>query len=507
MTNLSAFLVVVLLSAGPSVSQLRDERNAVKAREEKALTALAAKLGGEAGAKIKAMIEPAPAADGSTHFVPLGEVIRDAEVIDNKDLKAIREAASKEFLALAMKCLPPNPTTHLALADECLRGVVLRDPSQSAAWRLLGYVPHKGGWATPFALGKINDGYVLHPIYGWVEASWVPHLNQGELPGVVSTGRPIRWLPTAQADALRQDFARGWQIRTAHFSIQTNVPLNEAIGFGRRLESLRELFMSMMADLISPELHPMALLAKNPKAVPTAPKETHRVFYFADREQYIAYLENSQGASIRDNIGTYLPKKETKSLGLKAGTSFFFRDPGGELDVTENLDHEVSHQLLFETAGADRYDPDRAHFWIFEGLGTYFETMRTLPDGSIRIGGWIGKRIAVAQERLTKNGEFVPIGRITTYNRSLFYGADGGDIRLHYAEAMALTVFFMQSQGNAYRETFLEYVRDVYKGKLRGGAGKTLDERLGTDFGSLARDFLAELKAAKPLEPLPAKVD
>jgi hypothetical protein len=175
--------------------------------------------------------------------------------------------------------------------------------------------------------------------------------------------------------------------------------------------------------------------------------------------------------------------------------------------VTENLDHEVSHQLLFEMAGADRYDPDKAHFWVFEGLGTYFETMRPQPDGSIRIGGMIGKRIEVAQKRLVKDGEFIPMSRLTTYNKFLFYGGDGGDIFLHYAEGMALSVFFMNGNQGRYREGFLDYARDVYKGKLRGGAGKGLDDRLGVDFGTLSREFLAALKAAKPVVEVAPPVD
>jgi hypothetical protein len=495
-------LVVLALVPRPDPPRpsivLHKEREAIKLREGKALADLAAKLGGDASARIKTLIDPPPPRDGSSRFVPLGEIIPKAGPVSPPELKAIRDDAAKAYFDLATRCLPPA-APHLALADICLRAVVARDPNHAAAWRLLGYVPHDGGWATPFAVAKLAEGYVLHPTYGWVESSWTAHLDRGELPAPYVAGKSTKWLPAAEADALRRDFARGWQITTEHFAIKTNVPMNEAIGFGRRLESLYDLFGSLMADVVGPELSPLVPLAKNPKASPTTSKRRHKIFYFAEREEYIAFLEPTQGPGIHANLGNYLPRKETKPLGFHEGVSFFFRDPNGQLAVTENLDHEVSHQLLFETAGGDKYDADRPNFWVFEGLGTYFETMRPQPDGSLRIGGMIGKRIEVAQDRLCVKGEFVPIGRMTTYNKFLFYGGNGADIYLNYAEAMALAVYFMQAHDAEYREPFLEYARDVYKGRLRAGLGKSLEDRIGIDYGTLARDFLANLKAARPM--------
>ena len=82
--------------------------------------------------------------------------------------------------------------------------------------------------------------------------------------------------------------------------------------------------------------------------------------------------------------------------------------------MTETLHHEVSHQLLFESAGADRYDPKNGHFWVFEGLGTYFETLRPQTDGTLQIGGLVGKRIEVAQDRMIAQHEYIPIGRLAS---------------------------------------------------------------------------------------------
>jgi hypothetical protein len=491
MPSPTALVALFVLAMPQAQADLRAERDAVRDRETKALDAIAATLKGDEADAVRKLREPPPAPDGSTGFVPLGEVIAGPQRKPSDDIRKARLDAAKAYFELADKALKATPP-HLALADECLRRVVARDPGHAEAHRLLGYVPHEGGWATPFAVKKLTNGDVLHPKYGWVEKDWVPHLDRGELPAPREKGRPTRWLPAAEADALRREFKRGWQIGTEHFAILTNVPLAEAIDFGRHLEAFDELFTSRMADVIGPADLPLAKLAKNPKLSPDKlpPKKPHRVNYYADKEEYVDVLSPMQGADIRNSLGIYLPAKE---LRAKEGISFFYRDPGGQLAEIENLFHEVSHQLLFEMTPG-KYDPERANYWVYEGLGTYFETVRPQQDGSLRVGGLVGKRIAVAQDRVIGRREFVPIGRMASYNKFLFNAGNGGDIFLNYAEAMALVVFFMDADAGRYREDFLDYARDVYKGRIKPGAGKSLEIRVGVDDGTLGQEFLAFLR-------------
>src|SRR5439155_26058265 len=136
-----------------------------------------------------------------------------------------------------------------------LRAVLKREPDHADARRLLGYVAHENGWATPFAVEQLKSGRVLHATYGWVDASWVPHLEKGELPGRAFTNpREARWLPAAEADAQRNTIEKGWRIKTEHFEVLTDVPLSEAIAFGRKLESFHDLFFSLLADVIADDL-------------------------------------------------------------------------------------------------------------------------------------------------------------------------------------------------------------------------------------------------------------
>ena len=98
----------------------------------------------------------------------------------------------------------------------------------------------------------------LHPIFGWVPADWLVNLDQGKLPAPRENGKSVTWIDAAQADALRSDFMRRpWQISTEHFDIWTNVPLAEAIVFGRRLEAVHQAFEIYLADLTDPAASPL----------------------------------------------------------------------------------------------------------------------------------------------------------------------------------------------------------------------------------------------------------
>ena len=75
-----------------------------------------------------------------------------------------------------------------ALASQCLRAVLERQPDHREARRLLGYVPYEGGWARPFAVEQLRNGYVSHPIFGWVQSEWVPHPRSRRTAGPARQG-------------------------------------------------------------------------------------------------------------------------------------------------------------------------------------------------------------------------------------------------------------------------------------------------------------------------------
>ncbi|AGA29397.1 Protein of unknown function (DUF1570) [Singulisphaera acidiphila DSM 18658] len=491
-------------TAKPS-ADLRQELRAIREQESARLEGLATRLiqqGQSSAAKaVRAKIEPTPQAGGATRFVLLPKV--DSSTLNglanvaaksgdaepwNGELRTIQETTASALFNLAERAAGSIPT-HYALADTCLRGVLSRQPDHPEARRLLGYIPYEKGWATPFATSQFRKGMVDHPTFGWVHSSWVSHLENGELPAPPIRGQTtVRWLPAEQADQLHSPWKSGWRISTEHFKIQTNVPFSQAIAFGRQLEAFHDLFCSLLADVIESDKRlPLAQRFRDKKMVGEKSNDPHQVYYFKNKQEYVDYLIPYE-PTIAESLGIYIPLKPGKG---KRAPAYFFHDPEGEINATATLFHEVSHQLLFETAGRNAYNKNVGNYWVFEGLGTYFETVVMGSDGVMMVGGLVGPRIDAARVKL-EQGEFVPIEQLLQFDQAAFNTRDS--IYLHYAESMALAVFLMQGREKAYREPFLDYAKDAYRGLLRRNTGQSLQERLGVSYEDLDKEFLEFLK-------------
>ena len=60
---------------------------------------------------------------------------------------------------------------------------------------------------------------------------------------------------------------------------------------------------------------------------------------------------------------------------------------------------------------------------------------------------------------------------------------------------MALAVFLMQWRDGTYRDAFLDYVRDAYRGRIKRTTGRSLQDRLGQPYETLDRQFLTFLES------------
>ena len=484
------------LLGNDAAQELEAARRSSIAREAAELNRLAeqlARLGKtQAVSQVRGLIpRPAPP-DGATRLMPLPEVVERGSGVKEASptgLVEIRNRTAAELFELAQRAAKAESPQY-ALASVCLREVLERQPDHKEARRLLGYVPHRGGWARPFAVGELQKGNMDHPIFGWQPADWIPHLDRGELPAPVAPRqKKVRWLPTAEADRLRADWNPPWRFATEHFEIQTNVPLSEAISFGRRLEAFHDLFITLLADILGENL-PLIQRFKNPALTGDGQfgARLHQVYYFASKADFVEHLRPTKGPEIADSLGFYDPP----NTGHGRVPAYFFRDPDGQIPEAATLYHEVSHQLLFETAGRNAYTKNAGNYWVFEGLGTYFETVSPQPDGSLEVGGLIGPRIEEAIKSLVDRGRSTPLAEFVELDENAFMQKP--QIYTNYQQAMALAVFLMQWHQGTYRDAFLDYVRDAYRGRIKRGTGRKLQDRLGQKYSTLDGQFLAFLK-------------
>jgi Protein of unknown function (DUF1570) len=502
------FLGLVLPAQTPQADSaklaraIHDEYRAAMEAERKGLAAIADRLEKpDEAATVRALIEPEDV-PGPTRFRPLPEYVPAAGAgglanvpiekppVLPDEAKALRSRTAKTLFTLAGRAAS-KPVRRLALADKCLRGVLERDPNHAEARRLMGFLPYKGGWATPHAVSLMTTGHVLHYKFGWVQADWVPHLDAGELPGdFTASGKARNWIPADEADALHREWSQAWKIDTApHFAVEANVPLVEAVAFARRLEAFYELFLSQFADVIGAENLPLARRFDNKGQQPVATPKKFAVSYFATKEQYVGFLAAKFGLNEDVSLGYYMPLQEARRHNTTP-RSYFFKDDTNPIAAHATLYHEASHQILFESAGKSSYDTNRTNFWIWEGLGTYFETVEPQGDGTILVGGLVGPRIEQARLRVERD-DYVPLGKFAAMDKEKFWEDRKEGIFRNYAQSMALAVFLLHGEDGKYREAFLDYVASAYRGKVKASS---LADRLGVPFATLDKEFRAYLK-------------
>ncbi len=518
LVGLSLLVQVPPPSLGTTTAkELEAARRSIVANEAAETNDVAQQLAGAGDSKAAQLVRERIARpieqDGPTRIMPLAEVVKARPVEKGGEpwrarLNEIEQQSGSALFNLAQRASKSDPPSY-ALASQCLRAVLERQPDQPEARRLLGYVPYEGGWARPFAVDQLRKGYVSHPIFGWVLSDWVPHLDRGELPAPVTRGQnKARWLSAQQANNLRANWSPPWRINTEHFEIQTDVPLDEAISFGRRLEAFHDVFMAILTDILGENI-PLVRRFKDPSMTGEPGYKPHAVYYFKSQNEYIDHLTPRYGPEIGESLGFYDPPKAGAN---KRQPAYFFRDPNGQLPTTATLYHEVSHQLLFETAGPNAYMRNVGNYWVFEGLGTYFETITPLADGSIEVGGLVGRRIEEAIRSLADQGRVIPLAEFVGFDQAAFNSKEG--IYVHYQEATALTVFLMQWHQGTYRDGFLEYVRDAYRGRIKHRPGQFLQDRLGQSYTVIDSQLRAFLKngaarsggrGAAAAQPVPAE--
>ena len=71
-------------------------------------------------------------------------------------------------------------------------------------------------------------------------------------------------------------------------------------------------------------------------------------------------------------------------------------------------------------------------------------------------------------------------------NQATFQESTNEAVNRNYAESMALAVFLLNGEGGRYREQFLDYVADCYRGReIRG-----LEDRFETPVQDLDKAFI-----------------
>lgn len=370
---------------------------------------------------------------------------------------------------------------QISLAWRLIREAAFRNPDHLRARETLGYVRYENAWTTPFRKQKREHGFVWHDSFGWLPADDLPNYLMGQ-----RRAPDGQWVAKARDESIRANFALGWEVDSEHFHVKSNHSLERTAEISVELERFHNYFVREFAAVFMTPQQMKMLFAKGGGRLDRNP---HIVHYRRNREEFQEVLMLKQPEAAFSD-GMYMPPPER--------IAYFFDRPNEQDKVAETMYHEVTHQILSESAtkiivGNNWVDGD---FWLVEGLACYLESFQ--PQGR---GGTVGDpkhlRIDWAKRFLVDEGYFIPLEKFTAMTQSDFQAANmaNGPARVnklqhHYAQAAGVTHFFMHSGDGKYRDALITYLSQIYSAnqKIRKN-NATLAELTSVPFRTLDAQY------------------
>lgn len=263
-----------------------------------------------------------------------------------------------------------------------------------------------------------------------------------------------------------------WVTESEHFRITTSAGEASGEQLAIRLENLfaawRQLFLRYWAS--------EAVLErcwKTQRALPTSTRK-HQVVLFATRDEYIGYLRRFE-PQIEKSLGVYRDAQRA---------AFFYLSDDTELQSTWL--HEATHQLFHEEANVRRDVAVEGHFWMIEAVALYMESLDFMSHGIATdsrdadyciVGGCEADRLQYARYRRLMENFYVPLEQLSALGRVELQ--QHPELRRIYSESAGLAHFLMDGDQGEYRRAAVEYLSDIYGGRVQSSKAPTWQERTG----------------------------
>lgn len=398
---------------------------------------------------------------GSVLFVPSD--IYNAESDERSADKAKADAAFN----LAREAVEAGDVSR-AFQHAC--HAVSLDSDQAEARRLLGYQRVGEHWAGKFAQRMLETGHVWRREFGWIKAEHVDKYEQGLRPW------GNRWISIVEDAERHASIDRGWNVRTDHFQITTNIDRAAGVELAIRLETLYQLWRQLFGEFAAT---PAELTARlEGKQATGFKRQPFRVVYHRNRDEYNAMLVRRQ-PQIAMTLGIYFDAERE---------SHFF---AGEDQDVGTIAHEAVHQFFYESAPKPtRHLGATANAWALEGVACYFESLEEGEDAgggrSFSIGAPHAGRVPAARHRRVVDNYYVSLAELSALGMTDLQQRP--DIARLYSQSAGLAAFFIDYDGGMYRKPFRELLRLAYAGR---DAADTLAELTGRNYGQLDREYSA----------------
>jgi hypothetical protein len=388
-----------------------------------------------------------------------------------------KEIAEKLYRQAVLAAEKKHGIEAMQLVIDALKA----NPNHEMIRKILGFKLHEGHWRTDWEMNQLNKGFVDHPVFGWMLRDDVAKYEAGQR-FIAKLG----WVDAARDAELRTDIRNGWQIATEHYNILTNHSLEEGVRMARWLEHLYRAWKFLFFNILMDE-EKLAEIFTN-HAPPHVKLPRHQVFIFRNHENYVQYLIEIEPAfepQHRLSNGVYYPQRKT---------SYFFPASAAmdEFDantVRKTLYHEGTHQLFQEVRPRSNLPGIRNNYWMVEGIAMFMETFCIEGDRYV-LGNMDDSRLYAAKIHRfdTEHLFYVPFGNLVTFGRREFQSHPR--LAPLYSQSAGMTHFLMLGKNGSYRESALEFLRQIYTGATRPETLSKLTKRSYQELDTEYSEFL-----------------
>jgi len=380
-----------------------------------------------------------------------------------------RSAMTKPTEQLGQRALEAGV---LGIAHQCLEQVLTIQPDHAGLRKNLRQVQIDGRWYGPREQEIAKSGLRWDQRLGWIVGKEAAQYADGRYFGLDTK----QWTTMAAADAGHRTWAKPWVIKTEHLEVRGTAELSKLVEVANRLEEFYGRIFGSYSGFFAGgkgqarDVRLIFGLLDHPPLV---------VNVAYDKADYPASLPN--GISAGWTAGMFIPS---------ASASFFYAGP------QEVLYHEFTHQILHMFTNGNQ-----APVWVVEGVAVYTQAP-TFVDGRMVLGRLAGNSHLLHQLRLIADKKEMSIDEILDFT-SYQAWSEATDPGPQYSAAGMLVQFCMEAEGRRYRDDFIDYLRDAYRGETNERAVWLY---LGLDRPTMIAAYKTwqEALAKQPTEPAPS---
>ena len=258
------------------------------------------------------------------------------------------------------------------------------------------------------------------------------------------------------------------QVLTPHFEIDSNATEAKTRYLAEKLERWHDVWRQVFFEYWSSPGAVKNWIAG--KGSMRMSKKRFRVVFCKDRAEYLKQL-TPLVRGVEVSTGYYSADQHA---------SFFY---DGDEKVQDTWRHELTHQLFRESGGAKGVNLEKQFIWLDEGIATYFESLNDF-GGYVTLGGFEASRLQYARIRRVLENFHVPMRELSGIGRSDLQKRP--DMVRLYSQAAGLTDMLMNDQSGAYEERLGDFMKLVYKGRLKTG---TFEKVIGKSFEELDQRY------------------